>query len=548
MKIHEIILSESDYEMFLIEKQDYSMLFPPTLLSLHPKADQIVNNAISWSQTLVKNHRIVWYLRLFRLTLVKDMVKTISDPSKKAEAEKYLTKYVNDYNKKSKGTKLNPDLSNLSTLNIRNELQHFMSMSTRIRQIAQYPFTWQLPDELINNLTNIEEEHRDDSSKSRHILHNEHIEIFLKVDDQFTWFNLETGYCDKEAEAMGHCGDADNDDMLLSLRKRIKKTQDGELWKPVLTFSMTSDGHLRQMKGYANSKPQERYHKYILALLKDPRIKGIVSGGYKPENNFHVNDLGEKGKDELFATHPHLKTLIDTVKEHKKEIEQNGLSKDIQKKLSESFYQIKFYKGQIQYDYFKDVETMIENRGDDNAKYILKVLAGEERNEGHFPQSADEFYYLNSDEHKILDDYAERKYPNTYEDTYEDWFETLEQEEPDILYEIKNISLQAHESGIQTELYNRLKNAIEDHNVFDITFEVDKFWDTPVKMLLKNEHVIRFIENSDLDEEPSADDVIDEMFEDEVDIKVDLDNIYEFDEKHFHEELTLILNNMKTEL
>jgi len=106
------------------------------------------------------------------------------------------------------------------------------------------------------------------------------------------WVDLEKGYCSKEAEAMGHCGNqgASEGDNIVSLR-------DAEGYAH-LTF-IINDGFLGEAKGRANDKPSEKYHKPILELLKSKHIDSIKGGGYAPENNFDYHDLHDDHKKEL---------------------------------------------------------------------------------------------------------------------------------------------------------------------------------------------------------------------------------------------------------
>lgn len=125
-------------------------------------------------------------------------------------------------------------------------------------------------------------------------------ETVLKSFGDIAWFDLGKGACDDEADAMGHCGNAPSEssgDKIFSLRKIIKI--DGEeLHKPHLTF-IFNDGYLGEMKGRANEKPAERYHKYIMELLKLPIITGVIGGGYEPMNNFEIEDLNSAQISEL---------------------------------------------------------------------------------------------------------------------------------------------------------------------------------------------------------------------------------------------------------
>ena len=137
--------------------------------------------------------------------------------------------------------------------------------------------------------------------------------VILTFDDGYEWVDLHCPYSREEGNAMGHCGnvtDVDNDKVtLLSLRKQVRQ----KVWRPVATFALNLvDGSLGEMKGRANKKPSEKYHRYIVELLKhDSRIKEIVGGGYLPANNFSVLDLDNKNLRNLYATKPeHIDNLV----------------------------------------------------------------------------------------------------------------------------------------------------------------------------------------------------------------------------------------------
>lgn len=112
---------------------------------------------------------------------------------------------------------------------------------------------------------------------------------------KYAWYNLNKNYCDKEGAAMGHCGNraaATERDTVLSFREHKGK----DMYVPHLTFVLdTTSGMLGEMKGKANTKPNEKYHPAILSLLKNlDAIKGIEPKGYLPEENFNlITDVAE---------------------------------------------------------------------------------------------------------------------------------------------------------------------------------------------------------------------------------------------------------------
>ena len=129
------------------------------------------------------------------------------------------------------------------------------------------------------------------------------------------WIDLGKGYCDKEARAMGHCGNtgAKPGDNILSLRDPKGRAH--------LTFILNS-GKLGEMKGRSNTKPKKAYHPAIVALLRNDEIDYVVGGGYMPENNFSLDDLDDETKESLLEDKPDLEHGMDKqIEERLQEIE-----------------------------------------------------------------------------------------------------------------------------------------------------------------------------------------------------------------------------------
>jgi hypothetical protein len=111
------------------------------------------------------------------------------------------------------------------------------------------------------------------------------------------WISLDKGYCKKEGDAAGHCGNAGAvaGDNILSLRDPQNFVR--------LTF-IVNNGVLGESKGRGNDKPAEKYHPAILELLKSPLVRTIRGGGYAPENNFQLSDLSEGELEALKKVKP----------------------------------------------------------------------------------------------------------------------------------------------------------------------------------------------------------------------------------------------------
>jgi len=140
------------------------------------------------------------------------------------------------------------------------------------------------------------------------------IEEFIKFDNDMAWYNLHRPYCQQEGSAMGHCGNKaafSYSDTVLSLRETKKEKNNIILSKPHLTFILKNGEFLGEMKGRANSKPQEKYHPYIMDLLlykKNGRylVSGIEGGGYAPDRNFDLEDLSDQFLQQIADERPTL--------------------------------------------------------------------------------------------------------------------------------------------------------------------------------------------------------------------------------------------------
>ena len=127
--------------------------------------------------------------------------------------------------------------------------------------------------------------------------------LLLKLDRlgpqwaDWRWLTLGRGYCAEEANAAGHCGNANakEGDNILSLRDPQNHVH--------LTF-IVNNGILGESKGRGNHKPSPKYHAPIIELLRSKNIGSIVGGGWDPDNNFHLTDLPKPTQAELLKKKP----------------------------------------------------------------------------------------------------------------------------------------------------------------------------------------------------------------------------------------------------
>jgi len=159
------------------------------------------------------------------------------------------------------------------------------------------------PDQVLGDFGKMEEKIQDAYKNERYCNDGS---PFIEFDDRWKWVCIPEGKSKQEAHAMRHCGNGFGkpNDMLLSLRESIRKGNIN-LWKPHLTFIL-NDGYLGEMKGYANSKPKQKFHPYIARLLEDRRVDGLRGGGFMPTSNFSFSNLSVPLRTQVLAKNKNL--------------------------------------------------------------------------------------------------------------------------------------------------------------------------------------------------------------------------------------------------
>lgn len=234
--------------------------------------------------------------------------------------------------------------------------------------------------------------------------------VFLQFADGWAWWKLSRAYCSEEARAMGHCGNVvgqdKTDERILSLRKPVKVDKE-DMWEPHLTFILEPSGLLGEMKGKANNKPVAAYHKYIVPLLEMPAIKGIRGGGYAPEKNFSLADLPREEQDRLVAAKPGLLNCEMFLKKY-------GVTDELVKRVSASLeWDLKWLPGVQGFDMgtYPSLDNFIEERGDETAQYVGKVMSGDEFMEIEGTDHSDAIDNLDRAHEKVVADYLRANYP-----------------------------------------------------------------------------------------------------------------------------------------
>ena len=356
-----------------------------------PKVASKIKEYISWAnKNLKKTDRIVWFLRWIKVELA-GLKPTGSIPHK----DRLKAKTEIDVARQTEMDKINKRLStnffaheSIPIKNLQTQLEHFLSLP--VPQIQNTQWSTQSPVQLLSGFKELEKEWQDSSSERNQIKYEEGNEPEKIIDfgDGYAWFDLEKSSCDQEARAMGHCGNsAANDGTVLSLRKLVNTTGGTETslghtyWYPVLTFILDDNNELGEMKGRNNDKPIEKYHPYIVALLKSYRIEGIKGGGYMPEHNFNMSDLDDNTRDELIELKPDLGG-VDYM--YSKE----GMTSRVESRIERGLEARNLPTRNLRYE--KENERFIVNEWsdfeqfisggvyDDTVEKILKIALGEE--------------------------------------------------------------------------------------------------------------------------------------------------------------------------
>jgi hypothetical protein len=296
-----------------------------------------INHIIDWAiKTLKREDRIMWFLRTVKAILYTDTSEEIDRFSELMKAGKLRETLGDKESINAEWNKAVPTwlqktpahneimhrkLALYDLIAFINELEqeliHFLSLG--IPQIDNFRFEDQKWEDVKRDFRQYEKEWAEKQKQWINVtdeLREGKIEPVVVFDDDFRWFNLKRYGSQEEGKAMGHCGNCGGrtTDTILSLRKLKKEA--GRIWaRPSLTFILHKDGSLGEMKGRGNNKPQEKYHPYILSLLRakvggEYLVKSIEGGGYLPENNFSLTDLSSKDLESLLRERPELLSSI----------------------------------------------------------------------------------------------------------------------------------------------------------------------------------------------------------------------------------------------
>ena len=178
-------------------------------------------------------------------------------------------------------------LKNLSKLGVHSETvgkvkTHLYALFTQTFEMfyRQYNDVFQLLNLDPTNFEYIKSDTIDEANRTavEYIEQREDPDQVLHVfDDGSYWYDLQTSNCSIEAERMAHCGDADYNNTLISLRKKGKRQKHSKSYVTV-EYGNHSDT-IYQIKGRANSVPPEETWPHIAWLVDDLGVSSIEESG-----------------------------------------------------------------------------------------------------------------------------------------------------------------------------------------------------------------------------------------------------------------------------
>lgn len=312
----------------LMEASKYDAMFDRirTLNFLdNPQAyTDIAQRHTDWArENLKREDRIIWFLKIAKYQLLNlilarypddnDIANTFPDETDNQEIaaeKKTIQRELEKLGKRINAGNIRLADWGLNLGGLKASLVHYVGQE-QIPSIQNHVFGNETPTELMNTFAGYEQEWQDRVRTDTVKIQDDDQRIMSFDGGERAWWLLDRGACRAEADAMGHCGNVPSQqfgERILSFRTRVED----DYWKPHLTFILDKNGLLGEMKGRGNEKPAERYHPYIIALLKNTKIiKGIKGGGYLPEKNFSLDDLDEDTREELMQLNPNLMNVFD---------------------------------------------------------------------------------------------------------------------------------------------------------------------------------------------------------------------------------------------
>jgi hypothetical protein len=465
--------------MLLENKAQYTAMIQP-LITLELITTRDAQELLKFvRKNLKRNDRIVWWLKWYRILKLTDGIQQTQDNPENPALIK-MQKMLDKATKMPGST--NPRDVRAFYANFgqdaRTNLNHYISMMDQVPAMDNIVWDASLTPHLLMRELDKKESEWQQAAKQE-------IDVdqygdpnyagrspWKKVIDygEQAWVLIDKDYCELEGDAMGHCGNQqggrDRGGRILSFRTIINDTRQ----KPHLTFIISADGKLGEMKGRANEKPAEKYHKVIVDLLLSDMVTGITGGGHDPSNNFSVNDLSDEMQETLISKKPVFASMKYKVK--------NGIAtNDDFDALREEFsaynfgndadFAVDISSNSVTLGSFDDIDDIASWAGVfnlDQLKYLADTV-----HEGHI-----EMYDTpspDSDEMQTLIDGLDREENMADPDDYHDDNVAeiiIEDDQLDEVYSaFDRANTDAMEAGTMSEMYKALQSALKNNGIVD---------------------------------------------------------------------------------
>ena len=486
-------------QFFLMEAIDYKSMFNIVMKSEYgTRYQEMIDNEIGWATDILqKNYRIQWWLKWVRLSMLLNIFEDVK--INKKEHNPKIQKVIDDfdiidpsggYSEKRFDT-INLIRARLSMYH--NSLKHYYDL--HIEAINDYTYDNNTSiKQLLAYFSEIEKKWAEERKGTIPYLSqpidstpdvidpddkNDYVYEVMKFDDDYYWVDLNTNRCEKESDAMGHCGTAsDRDSTLYSLRYLNKKTNDQKtwMWEPHVTFELTDKHDLTQMKGKNNDKPSSKYHKYIIALLLHKvevstdgttgyLVKEVVGGGYRPETNFSLSDLTESEQDAVFKQRPELMSI-------KEQYKKLGFTEELKVRISETCDKLGI--GNVRkwdedgtgftIEQFAHIEAFVSEWGNDHTKNTMGYISGEEYIDYELSDSdIEDFFHDEFDEEKVKEYLIEHE--SEFDPDEDDVYDFLSDNQLDIYEQLRYAVERGYESGTNNQMIYYMKKAIDNIDV-----------------------------------------------------------------------------------
>ena len=266
-----------------------------------------ITRLVAVMKQLPRRDQKVWTARAGRYLFANDAITNGATGDEEILLQKILVDYNRRHPEENKMT-FDAFMHIMET----NIIGHFLTLD--FHKVAEYRFEDQSVAQMMADVRQIDTDYKNYATSFVEAQKGD--KVIMTFPDGLVWMLLARGYCQDEADAMGHCGNrgAGVGEKIISLRKPKLLADGSTRYQPCLTFILHPDGHLGEMKGRGNEKPAAHYHDQIVALLRSKFIKGIRGGGYLPQNNFDLTDLPIEQQNDLADEKPALEQGIYTLK------------------------------------------------------------------------------------------------------------------------------------------------------------------------------------------------------------------------------------------